>query len=558
MRQTPRQPGNPLATRRICGWAGGYACGAQGLKLLTLGFRVACAMFFVVGATLMWGCGAGPQPTATPTAEPTASPTATQVPEPTATPAREPTATPQPEPAGVRQAQPAATPMPISPEVAEAITNVGASMVLIETNARAGSGILIEGGYILTSASIVWPYDTARVLLADGSGFSAVPLKGSDLLADLALLGPVDASQGGVSLASQERLGVGQDAFLIGFQVATQQFPQLTISPRAIAGIREFESTGITYLQTNSFMMSDAGEERHITGWVLVSTEGDVLGVVGFQPLRTNFEVASSAADVLPRVAQLIAGGDPSELGDRKIPVTEGSLSHEVALENFLAQRAFVLNEPAGTEVTIQLEGEDEGRLSASDSISRILAGEIKDSAEPAVSSFVLQTNDLHFATVWRLVDGPGNFVLTSSHPLIHLPDPDDGTGIPVGGSVRGNIDFPGDLDYFVFDLSEDETVMIRANSILIDTLLNVYPLMSDGRMNLDVGAETTLFKNESITVYRALEAGQHIAVVVRASNQAPGAYVLSVDPAEPELALTYTAIEERVRGPAAGSTPTP
>ena len=43
-------------------------------------------------------------------------------------------------------------PMPISPEVAEAITNVGASMVLIETNARAGSGILIEGGYILTSA----------------------------------------------------------------------------------------------------------------------------------------------------------------------------------------------------------------------------------------------------------------------------------------------------------------------------------------------------------------------------------------------------------------------
>ena len=86
-------------------------------------------------------------------------------------------------------------------------------------------------------------------------------MKGSDLLADLALLGPVDASQGGVSLASQERLGVGQDAFLIGFQVATEELPQLTISRRAVAGIREFESTGIAYLQTDSFLSSDDGEK---------------------------------------------------------------------------------------------------------------------------------------------------------------------------------------------------------------------------------------------------------------------------------------------------------
>ena len=448
--------------------------------------------------------------------------------------------------------------MPISPEVAEAITNVGSSMVLIETNARAGSGILIEGGYILTSAQIVWPFDTARVFFADGSGLSAVPVHASDLLADLALLGPVDAPQGGVSLASQERLGVGQDAFLIGFQVATEELPQLTISRRAVAGIREFESTGIAYLQTDSFLSSDAGEASHITGWVLVSTEGEVLGVAGFRPLTTNFEVAASSADVLPRVAQLIAGGDPSELGDRKIPVTEGSLRHEVTLEHFLAQRAFVINEPAGTEVTIELEGEDEGRLSASDSISRILAGEIKDSAEPVVSSFVLQTNDLHFATVWRLVEGPGNFVLTSSHRLIHLPDPDDGRRLQVGGSVSGNIDFPGDIDYFVFDLSEDETVEFRASSLLVDTFLSVYPMRSDGRIDVEINAETTLFRNESITVYQASITGPHIAIVARASNQAPGGYTVSSVPAEPELALTYTAISAPVRSPDGTSTPTP
>ena len=528
------------------------------MTIIAFGFRIIGAVLCVVVAVGLLGCGAGPQPTATPTKEPTATPTATQMPEPTATLAPEPTATAQPEPAGVPAPQPTATPMPIPPEVAEAIANVGSSMVLIETGTRAGSGILIEGGYILTSAQIVWPFDTARVFFADGSGLSAVPVHASDPLADLALLGPVDAPQGGVSLASQERLGVGQEAILIGFQVATEGFPQLAVARRAVAGIREFEPTRITYLQTDSFLTSEDGESSHITGWVLVSTAGDVLGVVGFRPLTTNFEVAASSADVLPRVAQLIAGGDPSELGDRKIPVTEGSLRHEVALEHFLAQRAFVINEPAGTEVTIELEGEDEGRLSASDSISRILAGEIKDSAEPVVSSFVLQTNDLHFATVWRLVEGPGNFVLTSSHRLIHLPDPDDGTEIPVGGSVRGNIDFPGDIDYFVLDLSEDETVEIRASSLLIDTFLSVYPMRSDGRIDVEINAETTLFRNESITVYRASTTGQHIAIVARASNQAPGGYTVSSVPAEPELALTYTAISAPVRSPDGTSTPTP
>ena len=529
---------------------------------LRAGFRILGPLLCAVFAVLLWGCGTDNQPTATATLEmtttPTSDPTASLTPEPTATRAPEPTATARPEPTAMRALEMTATPRPISPETAAAFEEVAASMVLIETGARAGSGVLIEGGYILTSAQIVWPFDTARVFFADGSGLSAVPVKAWDLLADLALLGPVDAPHGGVSLGSQERLGVGQEALLVGFQVATEEFPQLTVIRRAIAGIREFESTGITYLQTDSFLMSDAGEASPITGWVLVSTGGDVLGVVGFRPLTTNFEVAASSADVLPRVAQLIAGGDPSDLGDRKVPVTEGSLRHEVALENFLAQRAYVINEVAGTEVSIELEGESEGRLSVSDSISRILFGEIKDSTEPAAGSFVLQTNDRHFATVWRLVEGPGNFALTSSHRLIHFPDPDDGKRVPVGGSAQGNIDFPGDLDYFVLDLSEDETVAIRVSSILIDTFLNVYPMRSDGMISLDVDAETALFRGESVTVYQASLTGPHLALVVRASNQAPGGYVLSVDPAVPELALTYTAIEERLRGPAAAATPTP
>ena len=529
---------------------------------MTLGLRFIGTLLCAVVAVSLWGCGADNQPTATATLEltatPTTEPTSTLTPESTATQAPEPTATARPEPTAMRRLELTATPRPISPDVVEAFEKVALSMVYIETAARGGSGILIEGGYILTNARVVWPFDAARVFFADGSGFSAVPVRASDLFADLAVLGPVDAPHGGVALAGQEVVGAGPDVLVIGFGETTEEVPKPTITQRVVAGIREFEPTGITYFQTDSFLTSDTGAATPRTGWVLVSTRGDVLGVAGFQPLNTSFEVAASSADVMPRVEQLIAGGDPSELGERVIPVTEGKLRHEFTLENFFAQRAYVINEMAGTEISIELVGEEEGRIAVSDSLSRVLAGAIKDNAEPSIGSFVLQTNDRHFLTVWRLVQGPGKFALASSHQLIHLPDPDDGRRLQVGGSVRGNVDFPGDIDYFVFDLSEDETVEIRASSLLIDTFLSVYPMGSDGQIDVDINAETTLFRNESITVYQAPITGPYIAIVARASNQAPGGYVLSVEPAEPELALTYTALAAPVRSPGGTSTPTP
>ena len=56
-----------------------------------------------------------------------------------------------------------------------------------------GSGVLIEGGYVVTNAHVVWPYNTTRVVFPDGSEFDGVQVKGSDLLPDWAVLGPACA-----------------------------------------------------------------------------------------------------------------------------------------------------------------------------------------------------------------------------------------------------------------------------------------------------------------------------------------------------------------------------
>ena len=249
---------------------------------MTLGLRFIGMVLWAVVAAGLWGCGTDNQPTATATIELTATPTAvstpTHTPEPSATRTPEPTAIAKPEPTATRRLELTATPRPISPDVVEAFEKVALSMVYIETAARGGSGILIEGGYILTSAQIVWPFDTARVFFADGSGFSAVPVRASDLFADLAVLGPVDAPHGGVALAGQEVVGAGLDVLVIGFGETTEEVPKPTITQRVVAGIREFEPTGITYFQTDSFLTSDTGAATPRTGWVLVSTRGECVG----------------------------------------------------------------------------------------------------------------------------------------------------------------------------------------------------------------------------------------------------------------------------------------
>ena len=77
---------------------------------------------------------------------------------------------------------------------------VSPSIAFIETADRQGAGVLIEGGHLLTNAQIVWPYHTVRVVFPDGSEFLDVPVKGLDLIADLAAAWP--------NHCSNRRLGV--------------------------------------------------------------------------------------------------------------------------------------------------------------------------------------------------------------------------------------------------------------------------------------------------------------------------------------------------------------
>ena len=42
---------------------------------------------------------------------------------------------------------------------------------------------------MVTNAHVVWPFDATRVVFPDGTEFGQAPVKGWDLLTDLAVLG---------------------------------------------------------------------------------------------------------------------------------------------------------------------------------------------------------------------------------------------------------------------------------------------------------------------------------------------------------------------------------
>ena len=176
-----------------------------------------------------------PTPMPGPTPEPSA-PTPTRAPSPTATLAPSPTATlaPTPEPTPVPTAAPRPTAAPTPPPAiltpAEVFSRISPSVVLIETGLSLGTGILIEGGYVLTNHHVVWPYDKAWVVFPDGTELEGVPVVNADPLSDLAVLGPVDSQSAPLALADGEDLPIGSELFLVGYPAEVELLPQPTIT----------------------------------------------------------------------------------------------------------------------------------------------------------------------------------------------------------------------------------------------------------------------------------------------------------------------------------------
>jgi S1-C subfamily serine protease len=386
-------------------------------------------------AVIGLGCSQTP-PTASPTPTQTQIPTSTPTPppavtfEPISTPL--PTATPVPTNTPEPTSTPLPTPTPRPLTAQEIFARISPSVVFLETLATTGSGVLTEGRYIITNAHVVWPFDEVRIVFADGSEHLKVPVLGLDLLGDLAVLGPINTENKPLGLRDGEGMLIGSNVFLIGYPAEAEQFPKPTITSGILSRIRQWEAIQMTYLQTDAAI---AGGQ---SGGVLVSDEGEIIGISGFSFSEAQFGLVASAADVQNRIRRLSAGEDVSGLGARPDFFAAGQKEHSFTLENRVDRRMFLIEPPDNGPVSITLDGQNDGGFIVVDMYGNALIEVDEQFSGTESGSFTPAFTVPHFLHVWQSSHASGEYRLSSNVNLIPYPDPDDGKTVKVGQTFRG------------------------------------------------------------------------------------------------------------------------
>ena len=393
--------------------------------------------------------------------------------------------------------------------------------------------MLIGGGHVVTNAHVLWPFQHVRVVFPDGTEFLDAPVLAWDLMGDLAVIGPLETDVEPVVLTGREDLVIGSDVYLIGYPGEAEEFPQPTITRGIISRLREWEPLEMTYFQTDA---SIAGGQ---SGGVLVSDRGDVIGTSGFSFTEAGFGLVASAADVMPRVSRLISGEDVAGLGDRRIPLEGGQLEHDLTLQNIWDTRLYVINEPAGTVVDIEVEGQNDVAFFVVDMFGEVSS--LLDDGLTGVESGIL-TADLeapYLLVVAQNLEESGQFHVSSSHNLAAYDDPDDGITVAVGQTFLATMDYPFDLDNFLIDLEEGDAIEITVDSLNIDPVLTVdFAGATEGQVFGDDDSGGGLFVTDAKLTYRAPHTGSYLIVVEDATGALVGGYFLTLSEASPDAAI--------------------
>lgn len=395
-----------------------------------------------------------------------------------------------------------------------------------------GSGVLLAGGYVVTNAHVVWPFRSARLAFPNGEEFADVPVLNLDHMADLAVLGPITTTIPPIPLTSGEHLTVGDVAYLIGYPGEADRFPQPALARGIVSRMREWPSQAITYFQ------SDAAVAGGQSGGMLVSEQGEVIGISGFSFAEGNFALVASAADLKPRVDRLIAGEDVDGLTVRDL-LAEGKRTRaSYRPEHYYDQRVYVIREDPGQLIRVSAESELPFFLAVVDPMGELPILEQYEEGEGTGNLEGEFTVD--YSAPYFIVVGPGaepekqRISVSANRRFLEYADPDDGVVLESGLTVSGQIEFGGDLDTFRMALEKGQEVTVTVDSIEIDPHLTVdYPGAWEGDVLYDDDSGGGLFSLNAQTTFVAQEDANYLFVVEDTSGYEFGGYQITVEVAD-------------------------
>ena len=510
-----------------------------------LGFYAAI-LIFAVG--LLSACGGNSDPgEASPDQTSTAAPQTTVSTEPPTAP----TTTAAPTTTSTTGA-------PVGLSAEEIYSLLSPSIPLIETPIGSGSGILVEGGFVVTNYHVVWPYDRAWIIFPDGTELADVPVVSWDPFADLAVLGPVDVSLPSLSLADGEWMNAGSEVYLIGYPAETDLYPEPSITGGVLSRVREWDAYELTLFQSDSAI---AGGQ---SGGALVNSMGEIVGISTWSFSEAGFAVSTSAADAAEIVGPIIEDHEMF-LSESLHPLgDDAAFEFQVELVNGWDTATFFLEGTAGSILEVAIDGIGDGVLSVVGPIGVVL--QVDDTVE-----------GLEYGAVELLLDGPylvqvssfqgeaskGPFTLASSVELLPFYDPDDGQILSAGQTVGAVFDHHADIDWYSIDLIEGDAIVLWTDAIATDTAIFIMPVSDFSEMDLDDDSGPALFgdSRNALLYYTAPLSDEYLIIVTESVGAGGGSYFLGVDYAEPmgerpveEEPLTEEPLEEEPLGESGSS----
>ncbi len=415
----------------------------------------------------------------------------------------------------------------------EIFDEISPAVAFVETTSASGSGVWVEPGYLISNAHVVWPYEKVnRVVFPNGEEHIDVPVVAWDLMADLALLGPIDTEVVPTWFADGSDLQIGNDIFLIGYPGEMEEYPQPTLTQGVLSRVRKWEAIDLSFFQVDAAIA--AGQ----SGGLLATGNGDIVGISTFSFTEAGFGLVASAGDFVQRLERLLGSIDDPSIISRKVTDGNGKKQELVLLADDTDFRHYLLEpvEEDGTEIEITIAGRRGPNLYISP-----LAGygfiETDVGETVSTAKFKAERGVPYLVQIWHDIPIHGSYELESSSPLFKLDDPDDDERLSVDTTFVGAIDHPDDVDTFEIDLDEGELIEIEVDSLSIDPYLSLsYESFRKAATYEDDDSGGGIFGTNSRLVFKAPEKGRYsIHVSPDYFGAYTGGYFLTINTATDE-----------------------
>lgn len=406
------------------------------------------------------------------------------------------------------------------PSSSQVFTNVSPSLAYVATPLATGSGILIDGGLVLTNAHVVWPFRSVEIVFANGTRGADVPVVAVDWVADLALLdvtalGPLPVH----AQITAPEYSTGDDVYLIGYPAEDSDQPKPAITSGLISRTRTWEDGDLNFIQSDALI--SGGQ----SGGALVARSGSIVGITSLE-IGGGFALALDGADVRTRIDAMLNEVDVFGIGDRwlealTVDATPTPPAHA------LDETVFVFDASAGEtiSITVTSEGVLSGSVIGPD-------GFLETTLEANLMEFTAELTGPHFASIVPSGGRLSAIDVSANVDLRRLSDPDRAVPVSVGTVHYANIDYPGDLDWFSIELDRDQTVVVTASSPNADMAIIVGPLTdptgADAGSDSDSGAG--VIGSDAELRYTATSTGAYVIGVFDETQFGPGAYALRIE----------------------------